>query len=581
MKISPPPPSDSCYPFRMSPSRRPDIQILFWPAIDARWWQWLLAALGFVALHAVLGRAGFFHWLIVDGAVFVAMWCLPMRRWPWLFAATIAARMLGGVLVGAAIGAHYEFLRYWHGLAPFVLGNIAEPFLIATGVLYLRQVQLLPGDRVTPERMAQLHVGTLIAALAVAAKDLAYVASEGMVGDVRDGRVVDMVPIGGPGSFDLLATFALKNFMGCFIGIMLVAPFALWLASPAQRAGSVRILRAVLHWLLPAMAVYLLLSLRLPGSLLSEMLRLLLLTAVVVFAMQHGWRGATLAVLAASMAVAIEDHFGIHAANPIRLQLYIAISGAMGLLFGASMDGLRRRTTELQQAMGYGNRLAHELSAAAERTLQAEERERRRLAAELHDEFGQNLTALQTRLKLVESGLAAIGHQVMTEGLFDIARTMRQNIGRVLESLRPVVLDEIGLYAAIERGSVRQLAEDAGLEFDTRIEGDVRLLGLLGDAHRIATYRLVQEAVTNVVRHARATRCSVRLRINHRQGRLYVFIDVRDDGIGGASQLRPGNGLSNMRDRVLALGGRLHLQDLPSGIRLHALLRSEYARQPL
>lgn len=563
----------------MSSPLLPEPQILPWPANDARGWQWLLAALGFVALHVVLGRAGFFHWLIVDGAVFTAMWCLPARRWPWLFVATIAARMVGGVLIGAATGARYEFLRYWHGPMPFVLGNVAEPFLLATGVLYLRQVRLTPGDPVTPERIAKLHVGALIAALAVAAKDLAYVASEGMVGDVRSGRVVDMVPIGGPGSFDLLATFALKNLMGCFIGIMLVAPFALWLASPAQRSGSVRFLRAALHWLLPAMAGYLLLSLRLPGSLLSEMLRLLLLTAVVVFAMQHGWRGAALAVLAASMAVAIEDHFGIHASNPIRLQLYIAVSGAMGLLFGASMDSLRRQTTELQQAVGYGNRLALELSTAAERTLQAEERERRRLAAELHDEFGQNLTALQTRLKLAEPGLAAAGHQTLTDSLFDIARTMRQNIGRVLESLRPAALDEIGLYAAIERGSVRHLAEDAGLGFETRIEGDARLLALLGDAQRIAAYRLVQEAVTNIVRHARATRCSVRLRINRRHGDLYVFIDVRDDGIGGARHLRPGNGLSNMHDRVLALGGRLHLQDLQSGMRVHALLRDERAPQ--
>lgn len=563
----------------MPPPPRPGTQVLPWPANDARWWQWLLAGLGFVALHVVLGRAGFFHWLIVDGAVFTAMWCLPAYRWPWLFIATIAARLVGGVLIGAATGTQYEFLRYWHGPASFVLGNMAEPFLIATGVLYLRHVQLSPGDPVTPERMAQLHVGALIAALAVAAKDLAYVATEGMVGDVRSGRIVDMVLIGGPGSFDLLATFALKNFMGCFVGIMLVAPLALWLASPAQRSGSARILRAALRWLLPAMAVYLLLSLRLPGSLLSEMLRLLLLTAVVVFAMLHGWRGAVLAVLAASMAVAIEDHFGIHASNPIRLQLYIAISGAMGLLFGASMDSLRRQTTELQHAIDHSNRLAHELSTAAERTLQAEERERRRLAAELHDEFGQNLTALQTRLKLAEPGLAAAGHQTMTDGLFGIARTMRQNIGRVLESLRPAALDEIGLYAAIERGSVRHLAEDAGLEFETRLEGDARLLALLGDAQRIAAYRLVQEAVTNIVRHARATRCSVRLRINRRHGDLYVFVDVRDDGIGGACHLRPGNGLSNMRDRVLALGGRLYLQDLVPGLRVHALLRDERAPQ--
>ena len=561
-----------------SPSRTSP-RILPWPANDAPIWQWVLAVPGFVAIHVALGRAGFFHWLIVDGVVFTTMWCLPLRRWPWLFSATIAARMIGGVLVGTASGANYEFLRYWHDPLSFVLGNVAEPFLIATGVLYLRQVGMLPRSQVTPDRMAHLHLGALISASSVAIKDLAYVVSEGSIGDVRGGRIVDMVPIGDSGSFELLATFALKNFMGCFVGIMLVAPFAMWLASPTQRPGSARILRESLRWLLPAMAAYLLLSLRLPGSLLSEMLRQLLLAAVVVFAMLHGWRGAALAVLAASMAVAIEDHLGLHASNPIRLQLYIAISGAMGLLLGASMDNVRRQAAELRHAVDHGSRLARDLSTAAERTLQAEERERRRLAAELHDEFGQNLTALQTRLKLAEPGLATAGYQAVADGLFEIARMMRQNIGRVLESLRPVALDEIGLYAAIEHGSVRRMAEDAGLEFETRIEGDARLLTQLGDAQRIAAYRLAQEAITNVVRHARATRCGVRLRINRRHGDLYVFIDIRDDGIGGVRQLRPGNGLSSMHDRVLALGGRLYLQDLHPGLRVHALLRDERGPQ--
>lgn len=554
---------------------RPDTQALPWPASDAPWPRWLWAALVFVALHLILARAGFYHWLIVDGVVFTAMWCLPVRRWPWLFAATILARLASGVLIGMATPASYDFLYFWSGPAPFFLGNIAEPFLIATGVLYLRRVRLQPGDQVTPERIAQLHIGALIASVAVAAKDLAYVASEGMVGDVRSGRVVDMVVISGPGAFDLLATFALKNLMGCFIGIMLIAPFALWLASPGYRRDSMRILRAALQWLLPATAVYMMLALQLPGSLLSELLRLLLLTAVVFFAMQHGWRGAALAVLAASMAVAVEDHFGIQPSSPIRLQLYLAVSGAMGLLLGASMDSLRQQATELTQALGHGSRLAAELRSATERTLQTEELERRRLAGELHDEFGQNLTALQTRIKLAEPGFAASGQQALTDGLFEIARTMRQNIRGVLESLRPAALDEIGLYAAIERGSVRHLAEEAGLAFETSLEGDARLLSSLGDAQRITAYRLVQEAVTNVVRHAHATSCSVRLRINRRQGNLYVFIDVRDDGIGAASVLRPGHGLANMRDRVLALGGRLHLRDLAPGLRVHALLRDE------
>ena len=553
----------------------PEPQILPWPANDAPWWQWLLAAVGFFILYLMAWWVGFFHWNIANGAMFVLMWCLPVCRWPWLFTAIIIERIIGSVVIAMETGIVLPFLNYWQSPVSFVLGNLLEPFLLACGVWYLHRMRLLPGNAVIPERMAQLHVGALLAALAVVTKDIAYVINEGMVGDIRDGRIVDMVSIASSDAYILLATFALKNFMGSFVGIMLVAPFAFWAASPMHRDGSMRIMRVAAHWLLPVMAIYLLLSLNLSGGLLPEMLRLLLLSAVVVFAMQHGWRGAALAVLATSLAVAIEDHLGVHTDNPIRLQLYIAISGAMGLLFGASMDSLRQQAVELQQAINHGSRLAHELSSAAERTLQTEERERRRLAAELHDEFGQNLTALQTRLKLAEPGLVAANSPALTEDLFDITRTMRQNIGRVLESLRPAALDELGLYAAIERGSVRRLAADAGLEFETRLEGDARLLARLGDAQRTAAYRLVQEAVTNVVRHAHATRCSVRVRISRYHDDLCVFIDVRDNGIGGGRHMRWGNGLSNMHDRVLALGGRLHLQELSPGLRVHALLRNE------
>lgn len=63
-----------------------------------------------------------------------------------------------------------------------------------------------------------------------------------------------------------------------------------------------------------------------------------------------------------------------------------------------------------------------------------------------------------------------------------------------------------------------------------------------------------------------------------RNGKLWLFLDVRDDGIGSAAFLRPGNGLTTMHDRVLALGGRLHLQDLAPGLRLHALLRQPMPR---
>jgi two-component system sensor histidine kinase UhpB len=148
----------------------------------------------------------------------------------------------------------------------------------------------------------------------------------------------------------------------------------------------------------------------------------------------------------------------------------------------------------------------------------------------------------------------------------------------VLDSLRPAALDELGLYGAIDRGSLRRLAEDAGLAFETRLEGDARLLARLNPVHRVAAFRIAQEAITNVVRHSRARRCSLRLRVSARAGQLWLFLDIRDDGQARLADLRPGNGMTGLQDRVLALGGRLAISQLRPGLRVHALLRQSLQR---
>ena len=523
-------------------------------------------------LYLALLQVGFFHWLLANGALFAALWWLPRRWWPWLAAATIAARHVNGTLIALHSRDIVDgFLGYWPGPLQYILGNVLEPFLVATGVLILRRLGLQPGAAMPPERFVPLLSAGAVSGLMVAAKDLAYVLSEGRVGDVRANLRGNYVTLGGPDDLPLLGTFAISHAFGTFLAIMLVAPLVPWLASAEQRAGSLRILRTGLLWLLPAMGLYLLLALRLPGSNLSELLRVVLLVATVVFAMLHGWRGALLSTFATSVLIALEDHFGQPAYDPIRMQAYLGITGTMGLLLGASMDNVRQQTLTLNEARLRSDQLARDLYLAAARNLYTEERERRRLASELHDEFGQNLTALQTHLKLAEHDFEAAGRPAALAPLFELTGAMRQNISGVLESLRPAALDQMGLYAAIERGAVRRLAEDAGLGFVTHLEGDARLLPAFNDAQLIAAYRLVQEAVTNVVRHARASHCSVRLRTGERHGRLWLFIDVRDDGIGGADCFLPGRGLTNMRDRVLALGGRLHVGELRPGSRIHAL----------
>lgn len=560
----------------MMRSPRPAPTVPSWhqtPTADARYWAYGVGVLvGMAGLYLVLMQAGFFHWLVANGALFAALWWLPRRWWPWLCVATIAARHVNGTLVALHTQDIVDgFLRYWPGPLQYVLGNVLEPFLVMSGVLVLRRWALAPSGPMLPERFVALLLGGLVSGLMVAGKDLAYVISEGRVGDIRGSLRGNYVALGGPDDASILGSFFMSHVLGTFVAILLVAPLVPWMVSAQYRAGSSRILLSGLQWLLPAAVFYLMVAVRLPGSNLSELLRMLLLVGTVVFAMRHGWRGALLSTLTTSAVVALEEHLGQPAYNPIRLQAYLSITGMMGLLLGASRDNLRQQADTLREARERSDQLARDLYLAAARNLYTEERERRRLASELHDEFGQNLTALQTHLKLAEREFEAVGKPATLAPLSDLAAAMRQNISTVLESLRPAALDQMGLYAAIERGGVRRLATDAGLDFETHLEGDARLLGAFNDTQLLAAYRLVQEAVTNVVRHARASRCSVRLRAEERNGLLWLFVDVRDDGIGGADCFLQGRGLTNMRDRVLALGGRLHVAELRPGSRIHAL----------
>ena len=149
---------------------------------------------------------------------------------------------------------------------------------------------------------------------------------------------------------------------------------------------------------------------------------------------------------------------------------------------------------------------------------------------------------------------------------------MRRALHRLLDDLRPAVLDEFGLLRALDEGPIRDLLNTAGMTYHTELHGDPRLLD---DDTRTAIYRLVQESATNAVKHAQASEFRLRLRIGERQGIALALLDLRDNGAGLPSRLpRGGRGLQGMRDRVTSLGGQFRLRADHSGVHLRILLRS-------
>lgn len=129
----------------------------------------------FVLVYLALDYIQFYHWLVTNGLLFATLWALPRRWWTWVFAATWVARLANGILVNLSSGMHGPFLWLWHDPIQFTLGNLAEPFLVVTGVMVLQSWRVLPGWHVNSADITRLHLAALVSALAVTCKDVLYV----------------------------------------------------------------------------------------------------------------------------------------------------------------------------------------------------------------------------------------------------------------------------------------------------------------------------------------------------------------------------------------------------------------------
>jgi len=198
-----------------------------------------------------------------------------------------------------------------------------------------------------------------------------------------------------------------------------------------------------------------------------------------------------------------------------------------------------------------------QIEALSKRTLNAMEEERKRLARELHDEVGQALTAVKLDLQMIHDDLAGFIHQRerVAKGITLVDRTL-QLVRQQSVSLRPPVLDDLGLESAI-RDMVQGFKERTGIQTTVRAYGFSKRLP---PEMETALYRCVQESLTNIMRHARASRVTVTL-VHNAQG---LTVQIEDNGIGfdpGSICVSPDHtGLTGMRERVKLLGGELIIE---------------------
>jgi two-component system CheB/CheR fusion protein len=223
------------------------------------------------------------------------------------------------------------------------------------------------------------------------------------------------------------------------------------------------------------------------------------------------------------------------------------------------LDLLARQAADLIEERTSREHLEHlvkqrteELRTTARRVVESQEEERQRIARELHDEMGQHLTALQLGLE----GLAGRGEDV--ERLKLIVSRLDETVDRLILELRPPALDDLGLHGAI--GSLLdEFRRSTGLRADLHTRGmdGVRL----AQPVEITLYRVLQETLTNISRHAQAKNVSVIIERQHDQIQVIVEDDGKGfDDDGARREAVRGLGLLGMRERVALIGGSLSIE---------------------
>ncbi len=196
-----------------------------------------------------------------------------------------------------------------------------------------------------------------------------------------------------------------------------------------------------------------------------------------------------------------------------------------------------------------------QLQAMSRRLVDVQESERRDLARELHDRVGQDLTALSITLDILSTQLAGSGNATVSKRLDDAAQLLESTSGtieNVMSELRPPMLDDYGLLPALQWYAT-QFSGRTGIEVKVRGEEAV---ARLPQAREIALFRITQEALNNVAKHAHAV--SVEIGVEHAAGSL--TLSIADDGIGlespaPGSAKRQGLGMVTMRERTQSVGG--------------------------
>ena len=270
-------------------------------------------------------------------------------------------------------------------------------------------------------------------------------------------------------------------------------------------------------------------------------------------------------LLAEAQKAVAKGEFNLRCPDGSMVPVYLSLNQfrgykgqALGMVITDLSEQKRRQATEIKQAEA-----THRL--LLERTLSAQEEERRRIARELHDEAGQLLTALLVGLRTLEDARKLADVKVQGRRLRDITARAIDEVGRLARGLHPTVLDDHGLGVALSR-YVAEYTKTHNIAVNLKL--DELDSSDLPSSVQITLYRILQEALTNVARHSGAKAVSIRL------ARMASALEVAviDDGYGFDAEAVAVSshrlGIQSMRERAAMLGGTVRFSSQSKGTKI-------------
>jgi signal transduction histidine kinase len=258
------------------------------------------------------------------------------------------------------------------------------------------------------------------------------------------------------------------------------------------------------------------------------------------------------------LVTADREMFASFASLQARQTRLLAIALTAGLVLSlASIFYLVRLGEEAQRRYQELARSRAELEELSAQLVDAQETERRSISRELHDEVGQSLGALLVEVGRLAASVPSDNTQIKdhVDKIKSVAETAVQTVRNIALLLRPSMLDDLGLIAALEWQG-REVSRRSEMEVEVQSE-DVS--EKIPDEYRICIYRLVQEALNNAARHSSAKKA--RVTVEQTAGRILVC--VSDDGRGFDPQRVRGLGILGMEERVRRLGGVFTIDSMP------------------